>query len=409
MESFKRLMAFAKPFSRFWPGYLILSIFSVIFGVLNYALIGPLINVLFDPENIKLQQVMPEFSLTPEYFQELFRYGLTSVMQDFGVLKALMFVCGVFIFASFLSNLTRYLSQRILVNMRTYIMLNIRRALFNKISSLNVGYFSDQKKGDILSCISNDVTEVQNGVANSFHVLFREPLLIIGFLVGLFYMSPRLTLVTLLTLPFSAIVIGRISRYLKRKAVETQSLMGRIVTHFEEAISGIRIIKAFNAQNYVNSSFEKTNVEHRESSMAMFNRQELASPLSEFLGITVAAAVLFYGGWLQIHGQLGMGIPEFVVYISFYWRVLEPAKAMSNAYASIQRGMVSGNRLFAILDVDNPVKEAANPKEIKEFKEGIEFRGVSFAYAQEPVLKNINLSIQSGKSLAIVGPSGGGK
>ena len=143
--------------------------------------------------------------------------------------------------------------------------------------------------------------------------------------------------------------------------------------------------------------------------MAMFNRQELASPLSEFLGITVAAAVLFYGGWLQIHGQLGMGIPEFVVYISFYWRVLEPAKAMSNAYASIQRGMVSGNRLFAILDVDNPVKEAANPKEIKEFKEGIEFRGVSFAYAQEPVLKNINLSIPRGKSVAIVGPSGGGK
>ncbi|MBQ3174844.1 MAG: hypothetical protein IJB58_02600, partial [Bacteroidales bacterium] len=261
MESFKRLMAFAKPFSRFWPGYLILSIFSVIFGVLNYALIGPLITVLFDPSNIKQQLVVPEFALTPEYFQELFRYGLTYIMQDFGVLNALMFVCAIFIFASFLSNLTRYLSQRILVNMRTYIMLNIRRALFNKISSLNVGYFSDQKKGDILSCISNDVTEVQNGVANSFHVLFREPLLIIGFLVGLFYMSPKLTLVTLLTLPFSAIVIGRISRYLKRKAVETQSLMGKIVTHFEEAISGIRIIKAFNAQNYVNASFEKTNVE----------------------------------------------------------------------------------------------------------------------------------------------------
>lgn len=409
MESFKRLMAFAKPFSRFWPGYLVLSIFSVIFGVLNYALIGPLITVLFDPSNIKQQLVVPEFSLTPEYFQELFRYGLTYIMQDFGLLKALMFVCGIFIFASFLSNLTRYLSQRILVNMRTYIMLNIRRALFNKISSLNVGYFSDQKKGDILSCISNDVTEVQNGVANSFHVLFREPLLIIGFLVGLFYMSPRLTLVTLLTLPFSAIVIGRISRYLKRKAVETQSLMGRIVTHFEEAISGIRIIKAFNAQNYVNASFEKTNVEHRESSMAMFNRQELASPLSEFLGITVAAAVLFYGGWLQIHGQLGMGIPEFVVYISFYWRVLEPAKAMSNAYASIQRGMVSGNRLFAILDVDNPVKESATPVEIKEFKEGIEFRGVNFAYAQEPVLKDINLVIPRGRTVAIVGPSGGGK
>ncbi|MBR5856782.1 MAG: ABC transporter ATP-binding protein [Bacteroidales bacterium] len=409
MESFRRLLAYARPFSRFWPGYLILSIFSVIFGVVNYALIGPLLTVLFEPSNVEQQLTMPEFVLSAEYFQEAFRFVLTHIMQDCGILKALMFVCAILIFTSFLSNLTRYLSQRILVDMRTYIMQNIRRALFNKISSLNVGYFSDQRKGDILSSISNDVTEVQNGVANSFHVLFREPLLIIGFLAGLFYMSPRLTLVTLLTLPFSAIVIGKISRYLKRKAVETQSLMGKIVTHFEEAISGIRIIKGFNAQSYVDGCFEKTNDEHRRSSKAMFNRQELASPLSEFLGISVAAGVLFYGGWLQIHGELGMGIPEFVVYISFYWRVLEPAKAMSNAYASIQRGMVSGNRLFAILDVENPVKEVANPVEIKEFKDSIEFKGVSFAYSQEPVLKNINLVIPRGKSVAIVGPSGGGK
>ena len=185
-----------------------------------------------------------------------------------------------------------------------------------------MGYFHTKKKGDILSSISSDVTEVQNGVANSFHVLFREPLLIIGFLSGLFYMSPRLTLVTLLTLPFSAVIIGNISRKLKRGAVETQSLMGRIVSHFEEAISGIRIIKAFNAQKFVNENFEKTNYAHKESSRSMFSRQELASPLSEFLGISVAAAVLFYGGWLQIHGNLGLDMPAFVVYIVFYWRVL---------------------------------------------------------------------------------------
>ena len=192
-------------------------------------------------------------------------------------------------------------------------MQNIRRDLFNKISSLHVGYSHDQKKGDILSSISNDVTEVQNGVANSFHVLFREPLLIIGFLVGLFYMSPRLTLVTLLTLPFSAIVIGKISRSLKRKATNTQTLMGRIVSHFEEAISGIRIIKAFGAKQYVSDNFEVTNLEHKQSSRAMFNKQEMASPLSEFLGISVAACVLFYGGWLQLKGQLGMDMPAFVV------------------------------------------------------------------------------------------------
>lgn len=409
MKDFKRLLAYAKPYGRFWPWYLVLSILSVIFGVVNYALIDPLLTVLFQPETLNEQTVMPSFELSPAYFQELFSYYLTKIMLTSGLLKGLLFVSLFFVFASLLSNITRYLSQRILVNMRTYIMQNIRRDLFNKISSLHVGYFHDQKKGDILSSISNDVTEVQNGVANSFHVLFREPLLIIGFLVGLFYMSPRLTLVTLLTLPFSAIVIGKISRSLKRKATNTQTLMGRIVSHFEEAISGIRIIKAFGAKQYVSDNFEVTNLEHKQSSRAMFNKQEMASPLSEFLGISVAACVLFYGGWLQLKGQLGMDMPAFVVYIGFYWRVLEPAKAMSNAYASIQRGLVSGKRLFAILDVENPIKDKADGIEIKDFKDKVEFRNVNFAYAAEPVLKDINVVIPKGKMVAIVGPSGGGK
>ena len=409
MKDFKRLLAYAKPYRRFWPGYLILSILSVIFGVVNYALIDPLLTVLFQPETIEVEVVKPAFSLDPAYFEEMFSYWLTKVMAASGMLKGLMFVCAFFVVASMLSNITRYLSQRILVNMRTYIMQNIRKDLFRKISSLHVGYFHNRKKGDILSSISNDVTEVQNGVADSFHVIFREPLLVLGFLGALFYMSPKLTMVTLLTLPFSALVIGKISRSLKRKAADTQSLMGRIVSHFEEAISGVRIIKAFNAQKYVTESFEDTNLKHKTSSRNMFNKQEMASPLSEFLGISVAAAVLFYGGWLQLNGQLGMDMPAFVVYIGFYWRVLEPAKAMSKAYASIQRGMVSGRRLFAILDAENPIKEYANAVPLKGFEDRIEFRNVNFAYAQEPVLKDINLEIPKGKMVAIVGPSGGGK
>ena len=409
MNDFKRLLAYAKPHKRFWPGYLVLSVLSVIFGVVNYALIDPLLTVLFQPDTIDEQLVKPVFALDPAYFEDIFSYYLAKIMTSSGMIKGLMFVCGFFVVASLLSNITRYLSQRILVDMRTYIMQNIRRDLFKKISGLHVGYFHNQKKGDILSSISNDVTEVQNGVADSFHVLFREPLLILGFLAGLFYMSPKLTMVTLLTLPFSALVIGKISRSLKRKAVDTQALMGRIVSHFEEAISGVRIIKAFNAQKYVRGSFEDTNSKHKTSSKNMFNRQEMASPLSEFLGITVAASVLFYGGWLQLNGQLGMDMPAFVVYIGFYWRVLEPAKAISKAYASMQRGMVSGRRLFAILDVENPIKENGNAVALEGFNDGIEFRNVNFAYGQEPVLKNINLKIGKGKMVAIVGPSGGGK
>ncbi len=410
MNSFKRLLAYAKPYKRFWPGYLVLSIVSVLFSVANYALIEPLLTVLFQPETLKAQHVLPSFAIDIQYFKEVFQYYLTKVMTASGILYGLLFVCLIIIIASLISNLARYLSQRILVNMRTYIMQNIRRDLFRKISTLNVGYFNNQKKGDILSCISSDVTEVQNGVANSFHVLFREPLLIIGFLAGLFYMSPKLTIVTLLTLPFSAIIIGNISRKLKRGAITTQSLMGKIVSHFEEAISGIRIIKAFNAGKYVNGNFEKTNNQHKLSSRSMFNRQEMASPLSEFLGISVAAAVLFYGGWLKIHGQLGMSMPAFVVYIGFYWRVLEPAKAISSAYASIQRGLVSGNRLFAILDVKNPIVEKSDAVPLMSFEKSIEFRNVNFSYNPDrPVLREINLVVPKGKMVAIVGPSGGGK
>ncbi len=185
--------------------------------------------------------------------------------------------------------------------------------------------------------------------------------------------------------------------------------MGKIVSHFEEGISGIRIIKGFNAQKYLEERFEKTNEEHKRCSRSMFYKQELASPLSEFLGIAVATAVLFYGGLLQLRGQLGMDMSTFVVYIGFYWRVLEPAKAMANAYASIQRGMVSGRRLFDILDVENPIKEKENSIELKSFASEIKFENVNFAYGSEPVLKNINLTIPKGRMVAIVGPSGGGK
>lgn len=409
MDTFKRLLAYAKPYRRFWPGYLILSIFSVIFGVVNYALIDPLLTVLFDADSVTKSASMPEFALTVDYFYSLFEYYLVKIIGDKSVLAGLLFVCFILIAASFLSNLTRFWSQKILVNMKTHIMKGIRRDLFNVITKLHIGYFHDQRKGDILSSVSNDVNEVQNSVAASFHIIFREPLLIIGFMAGLFYMSPKLTLVTLLTLPISALVIGGVSRKLKRGAVQTQSLLGRIISQFEEAISGARIIKAFNAQKYVRDNFERTNQEHKEISRSIFTRQELASPLSEFLGISVAVGVLFFGGWLQMKGELGMTLPEFVVYIAFYWRVLEPSKAIANAYANVQRGLVSGNRIFAILDVASEIKNRENPIPLKSFEEGIKFENVSFKYSQEPVLKNVSLEIKKGQMVAIVGPSGAGK
>lgn len=409
MKTFIRLLSFAKPYGRYWPTYLVISILSVFFGIINYALIDPLLTIIFDPLSISKQLLLPEFTLSADYFTGVFQYYLTKIMGVSSLLNGLLFVCGLLIATSFFSNLTRYLSQRILVSMRTKLMYNVRKALFLKISRLHIGYFHEKRKGDILSSISNDVTEVQNSVANTFHILFRDPLMIIGFLTALFYMSPQLTSVTLIALPITAFVIGRVVRSLKRGATETQSLMGRIVSHFEEAISGARIIKAFNAQRYTNAHFDQTNYRHRMSSKKMFNRQEMASPLSEFLGITVAAAVLFYGGYLQMQGKLGMDWPAFFVYMGFYWKVLEPSKSISNAFANLQRGLVSGERIFAILDVEPVIKKSANPISIKDFKSEILFNEVGFKYSSEPVLKNINLKIKKGKMIALVGPSGAGK
>jgi len=408
MKIFLRILAFGKPYYRFWPQYLIICIFSVVFGILNFALIDPLLQVLFEAENYEVI-AKPEFALTVEYVTSLFTYYLSDTLHRYGAIDGLMYVCVFLIITTFLSNLTRYWSQRILVRMRTMIMRNIRSELFNKITRLHIGYFHNQRKGDILSSVSNDVTEVQNSVASSFHIIFRDPILLVGFLIMLFYMSPRLTLVTLLTLPVTAVIIGRITRSLKKGTVETQRLMGRIISQFEEAISGARIIKAFNAHRYVQERFQETNATHRQITKRVFNRQELASPLSEVLGVSVAVAILFYGGWLQIHGNLGMGWTTFVVYIGFYWRVLEPAKSISNAYAIIQRGLVSGDRVFAILDVEPEIKKAPNAISKDSFGHSITFKNVHFAYGQEPVLKNINLQVAKGKMVALVGPSGAGK
>lgn len=411
MKSFLRILAYGKPFKRYWPAYLALSVFSVLFGIANYALIAPLLTVLFEPDTLTGEMILPEYSFSFSYVADLFRYYLLRIKTQDGIMMALVYVSVSLLAASLLSNITHYLSQRVLVSVRTRLMKNVRDDLFRKISRLHIGYFHKQRKGDLLSSISNDVNEVQNSVASSFHVIFRDPLLILGFLSMLFYMSPKLTLVTLVTLPVSALLIGRITRALRSGAEVSQSLLGKLLSHFEEAISGSRIIKAFNAQHYVRDRFEIINDQHRQATKRLYNRQELASPLSEFLGIAVAAAILFYGGWLQVHGELGMSWPEFVVYIGFYWRVLEPAKSITKAYAMIRKGMVSAHRIFTIMDVPVEIRKDPKALPVKDFRESLEYRNVSFRYNENDpyVLREINLVIPKGKIIALVGPSGAGK
>ena len=407
METFKRILSFARPYGRKIPGYLLLSVLSVVFGIVNYALLGPLLTVLFDNQEAVAAVARPDFAPTVDYATEWFRWLLSSVIRDGGVIRGLLLVCGAIVVACLLANVCRYLSQRIVVGVETRLMQNIRGALFSKILSLPVGWFTARRKGDVLSSISNDVAEVQGSVAGSFHVFLREPLLVIGFLAMLIYMSPQLTLVSLVALPVSAFIVTRITRRLRAGSVVTQRLMGRILSHFEEAISGSRIIKAFGARRYAEQSFDAENQKHRETLRQVRNRQELASPVSEFLGISIAAGVLFYGGWLNFHGNLGMTWQQFIVYIMFYWKVLEPAKTIAKQYALVQKGLVSAERIFHILDEPSGIPDGALP--LTEFREAVTFDHVTFAYEDTAVLRDVCLTLPKGKTVAVVGPSGAGK
>jgi len=400
-------MTYGRPYGGCWIWYLLLSLLSLLFGIANYALLGPLLSVLFENDSVASGLARPEFTFSIEYFTKLFGYLLSSIVEKSGVAGALLFVCMSIVVTCFLSDLCRYLSQRIIVGVKTRLMKNIRAELFGKIASMEIGDLNKRRRGDILSSVSNDVNEVQNSVAGSFHIIFREPILVAGFLGMLFYMSPKLTAISLVALPICAVFVTKLTRKLRSGSTEAQELMGSITGSFEEVLSGLRIIKAFGAQKYVASNFEKSNERHRKVLRSVFNRQELASPTSEFLGITIAAVVLFYGGWLNLHGQLGMTWQGFIVYIMFYWKVLEPAKAIVNSYAGIQKGMVSGKRIFDIIDM--PFSVADGVEVIDRFEQSIKFENVSFSYDSTPVLKNVSFEIHKGETVALVGPSGAGK
>lgn len=409
-KNFSRLLSFAKPYARFWPRYLAFVIPGTIFSVINYILIIPLLNVIFDPGQIDLIAHKPEFTLTIDYFVSLFNYYMAGVLVAYGSMGALIFVSIALVIASFLANFFNYMGQRVISSMGTYVVKNIRKSVYDKVSRLSIGYFNDQRKGNLLSSMSNDVTEVQSSVIISFKVLFKDPFVIVATLFGLFYLSYQLTLITLVALPVSGLLIGKISKRLKRSAKEAQDLQGDILSMTEETISGARIVKAFNAQKYVRGKFDDLNSKHQGVMKRMLFRQDMASPLSEFMGITVAAAMLLCGGWFILNGQSTMNVASLVAFLGLYYQILNPVKEITRAYTNVQRGMASANRIFNVLDTPLTVKKAENPISINEFKDKIEFRDVSFFYKSETeVLKHISFSIEKGKMVALVGHSGSGK
>jgi subfamily B ATP-binding cassette protein MsbA len=408
---FFRIVSFAKPYRRFLPAYTTFIIPGMIFGVLNFVLILPVLEIIFEQKTLTYVE-NPEFSLTSAaYFKDLFYNFLYSINDLWGANGTLIIVCGAVMLASFFANLFKYLAQRTLISMRVHVLKNMRKAIFHKITGLHVAYFNEKRKGDLMSTLSNDIGEVQNSVVSSFQVIFKEPVMILGNMVVLFYMSYQLTVFSLIAAPLSAFFIGRLSRKLKHDAGIAQKHQADIMSVIEETLSGMRIIKAFNAQKYVRNKFETANENFRKSSRRVANRQEMASPMAEFLGVTIVLSIVYFGGRLVLGGSLNMSASKFIVYIALYYNILVPVKELTRSFTSIQKGMASAKRVFEVLDYPVDILKNDSPVSISEFKEKIEFDNVSFHYSEKnsEVLQNVTLTIPKGKTCALVGHSGAGK
>lgn len=412
MKTYLRILSYAKPYGKFVPVYIFYAFFSIVFGLLNFTLLKPLFDVIFeqvDPESLAVYASKPEFSFSVEYFTHLFNYNFLEIAEEYGKMGTLYYVCVIIVISVFLSNLFTYLAGVVLAKVRATVIKRMRMDIFEQVSSLHIGYFSNERKGDLMSKMTNDVQEVENTIVQSLRVVFREPATIILYFSVLFFMSAKLTLFTILIIPISGAIIGGITRRLKKKAVQSQQSLGRIVNILDETLGGMRVIKAFNAEGFMKSKFDKETDFYAGVNVNMARKNELASPISQFLGVFVVAGILVYGGGLVLSGNSDLGASDFITYIIIFTQVLNPAKEISRAVSSIQRGIASAERIFSVVDTPTEISSPKNPAVIFEFKDSVELKHVSFAYQDTLVLQDISFTLNRGKTIALVGPSGGGK
>ena len=418
MNTYFRILSYARPFSRFVPVYILTTVLQVIFSLVNFTVLIPLLQILFnqvDPSETGVVETLPEFSISIDYFKAVFNYYFIDIIERSGKESALQFVCVIIVVSVFLSNLFRYLSSVILAQIRALVIRNLRSEVFQRILSFPIAYFTERRKGDIMSRATSDVQEVEHSVVTTLKVLFKEPALIIGYFAVLFTISVELTLYTLLMLPVSGFLIAGLAKRLKKKARQTQQALGNINNILDESIGGIRIIKAFTATNFAFQKFVKEVRFYARKNVSIARRFELAGPISEFLGVFVVVGILLIGGNLILQQESSasqdefLKPAEFLAFLIIFSQILPPAKSISASFSNIQRGLAAGERVFSVIDTKPTISDSPEAKDLKGFNESIEFRNVFFAYEKEAVLKNINLVIPKGQTVALVGPSGGGK
>jgi subfamily B ATP-binding cassette protein MsbA len=407
MNTYFRLLSFAKPIEKYAIPYIICVVFTVFFSTLNLALLAPLLTTLFNADT------NAELLTKPEEWTDIlgyFNYYAQQAFLKFGTFGALKRVCTVIIFSVLFSNLFRYLSQRIMENLKIHTLLNLRRTAFNRVMDMHVGYFNNQRKGDIISKIASDVQVVQFSVTGTLQVVFKEPLQLIAYFAMLFFISVKLTIFAILVIPVSAFFISRIVKKLKAQATEAQEVYGNMISFLDEALSGVKIIKAFNATEFIKSRFNRENEHFSKIGRRMVRRQQLGSPVSEFLGVIMVTIIVLYGGYLVINEDSALDATKFIAYIAIFSQVMRPAKALTDSFSNINSGIAAGERVLELIDNRPTIIDKADAKEIYTFNESIKFSNIHFSYNEEKeVLSDINITIPKGKMVALVGPSGGGK
>ena len=406
---------FIQILKRFLPPYkgdLILSfvynLFGAIFGVFSFIMMKPILEILFQ-EADPINELVPwEFST--DALTHNFYYYTTQMINEYGPDAALIFVGVVLIVAVLLKVGFTYFGSYHTVNIRNAVVRDIRVKIYKKILSLPLPFFTDEKKGDIIARTTGDVQEVENSIMNSLDMFIKNPIIILVSLIAMIKMSPKLTLFVFVLLPIAGGIIGRIGSTLEGRSRKGQNLMADLLSTIEETLSGLRIIKAFNAEEKVSEKFMGENNDYRRTMNSLMRRRVLAHPVSEFLGTVVIVIILWYGGKLILDGKGSMNGADFITYLVVFYSVVNPAKAFSKAFYSIQKGLAAMDRIDQILEAESTIIEKKDAKTVQSFGKGIEYRNVTFSYnGEKEVLKNIQLEIPKGQTVALVGQSGSGK
>jgi len=370
-------------------------------------MIIPFLRVLFSQEAIVT--VKPEFSFSGSAFNNIINYYLGQIIETYGKKEALLVVSIFVIVMILFKNILFYFSKYVMVPVRNGVIRDMRNSIYKKILELPFSYFSEERKGDIISKMTNDLKEIEWTIMTSIEMLIRNPLTIIVYLITLIIMSPQLTVFVLILIPVSGAIIGTIGRSLKKTSRRAQDQMGTLLSKIEETLSGLRIIKAFTAENFVFKSFVNHNETYNNTMNKVYRKNYLASPISEFLGILLISGIMYYGGSLVLGNQSALSPEAFIAYIAVFSQIINPAKAFSTALYNVQKGAASIDRINIILDAENTILEKEDAVEMKSFEKEITFKNVSFAYENTFVVKDINLTVKKGQTVALVGQSGSGK